>query len=85
MTPLLTARGFSEVLGIHRVDNQDTIAAVRAKGIPRIGTIIRTRVLGRTSFTYEPASDAAAASRHVELRPPAPLGLNPPLARREAA
>jgi len=27
------------VVGVHRVDNHDTIAAARAKGIPRVGTV----------------------------------------------
>lgn len=85
MAPLLGARGFREVLGIHRVDNQDTIAAVRAKDIPRIGTVTRLRMLGRTSFTYEPASDVATAWYEADFRQSAPVDLETPLAGREAA
>jgi GNAT superfamily N-acetyltransferase len=57
MTPMLLARGYREVLGVHRVDNADTIAAARAKHIPRLGTITRSRVLWRTRFHWEPSPD----------------------------
>lgn len=56
MTPTLLRHGFREVLGIHRTDNYDTIAAARAKGIPRIGTITRTCLLWKVWFTYEPCA-----------------------------
>jgi GNAT superfamily N-acetyltransferase len=85
MAPFLTAQGVREVLGIHRIDNQDTIAAARAKGIPRIGTVVRLRMLGRTSFVYEPASDAAPGWDEAGLRQPATVDLETPLAERGAA
>jgi hypothetical protein len=56
MAPRLVALGYREVLGIHRTDNQDTIAAVRAKGIPTTGTITRRRLLWNLSFRWEPSS-----------------------------
>jgi hypothetical protein len=62
MTDGLLAHGFREVLGIHRIDNHDTIAAARAKGIPRIGTLTRTRLLWKTSFRFHPADPLTAAS-----------------------
>jgi hypothetical protein len=57
MAPSLLDLGFREVLGIHRTDNEDTIAAARAKGIPRIGTVTRTCLLWRITFSYEPAPE----------------------------
>jgi len=57
MTPYLLRLGFREVLGIHRTDNYDTIAAVSAKGIPRLGTVTRYHALCRTWFRYSPAAD----------------------------
>ena len=55
MTPTLVARGFREVVGIHRVDNGDTIAATEAKGIPRVGTVTRWCVPWQVWFTFEAA------------------------------
>lgn len=52
MTPTLRGLGIQEVLGIHRTDNWDTIAAARRKGIPRLGTITRYRVLWKVWFEY---------------------------------
>jgi hypothetical protein len=37
MAPAVFAQGFHEVVGIHRVDNDDTVAAAAAKGIRRTG------------------------------------------------
>jgi hypothetical protein len=93
MTPLLMRRGFREVLGIHRVDNADTIAAARAKGIPRIGTITRTCVLWKTWFSYSVAPEVGTAANLGEdnvavaatrLREPMPARLEKPLAGHEA-
>jgi len=86
MAPLLVAHGFHEVFGIHRVDNHDTIAAVRAKGIPRLGTVTRWCVLGKTSFTYEPDPGVAATAwDRAELQQDTATSLDAPLAGREAA
>ena len=57
MTPMLRARGFREVLGIHRTDNHDTIEAARAKGIPRIGVVVRHCLLWKTWFEYVPTAE----------------------------
>lgn len=53
MNPWVLAHGFSEVLGVHRTDNYDTIAATRAKGVARLGTITRARLLWHTRFAFE--------------------------------
>jgi hypothetical protein len=50
----MIALGFSEVLGVHRTDNHDTIAATRAKGVARLGTITRARLLWMTRVSFEP-------------------------------
>jgi hypothetical protein len=60
MMPALERLGISEVLGIHRTDNHDTIAAARKKGIPRVGTITRYRMLWHVWFDYVDALDGAA-------------------------
>jgi GNAT superfamily N-acetyltransferase len=59
MTPFLLPHGYREVLGIHRTDNHDTIAAVKAKQIPRVGTIIRWRFLWWTWFRLLPGEGGA--------------------------
>jgi hypothetical protein len=61
MTPALVAHGYREVLGIHRVDNHATIAATRAKGIPRLGVVSRFRLPGRVWFAFDPAPDRRSA------------------------
>jgi hypothetical protein len=50
----LIAAGYREVLGIHRTDNNDTIAATRAKNIITIGRLTRGCFLSRIWYTYEP-------------------------------
>jgi hypothetical protein len=60
MAPTLTARGYRQVLGIHRVDNHDTIAAARAKGVERLGVVTRWRVLDRSWYTFTPQTSPAA-------------------------
>jgi GNAT superfamily N-acetyltransferase len=66
MAPLLLELGYREVLGIHRTDNHDTVAAARAKGIPRIGTVTRTCLLWRITFSYEPAVEIGTLSNVAE-------------------
>lgn len=56
MSPWMEEEGFSEVLGVHRIDNHDTIAATRAKGVARLGTITRSRLLWITRVTFAPES-----------------------------
>lgn len=53
MLPVLQELGIREVLGVHRIDNHDTIAAIRKKGIPRVGTIHRCRIFWHVWFKYE--------------------------------
>ena len=55
MTPALVARGYREVLGVHRLDNDDTVAAVRAKGLERLGIVARFRLPWRVWFAFDPA------------------------------
>ena len=71
MAPRLLARGVREVVGIHRVDNHDTIAAVRAKGIARVGTVTRTRLLWKVWFDWSPG-DADGQPREVSERGESP-------------
>ena len=61
MAPTLTARGYRQVLGIHRVDNHDTIAAARAKGVERLGVVTRWRLLDRSWCTFTPETSPAPA------------------------
>lgn len=63
MTPRLRACGVREVLGIHRTDNYDTIEATRRKGIERLGTITRYRVLWKVWFDYVEAEEAGPTAR----------------------
>jgi len=72
MTPWLLARGIREVVGVHRVDNHDTIAAARAKGIPRVGTVTRTRLLWKVWFDWSPAG-AEDQPRGASLRGESPM------------
>ena len=75
MTPALVARGFRQVLGIHRLDDHDTIAAARAKGVERVGVVTRCCVLRRTWFTFEPTPANPAASAPLLPQPdPAATG-----------
>jgi hypothetical protein len=60
MMPKLQELGIREVLGVHRTDNHDTIAAASKKGIPRLGTITRYRMLWKVWFDYVDAQDGAA-------------------------
>lgn len=58
-------------MGVHRVDNHDTIAAARAKGIPRVGTVTRTRVLWKVWFEWSPA-EGGAQTRGASVRGESP-------------
>ncbi len=51
--PTLMAAGGREVVGIHRTDNRDTIAATRAKNIVTIGRITISRLGPRLWYRYE--------------------------------
>lgn len=61
MNPWVLSCGFNEVLGVHRTDNHDTIAATRAKGVTRMGTITRWRLFTTTRFSFEPEPGAMPA------------------------
>lgn len=62
MAPWVVSQGFREVLGIHRTDNFDTIAAARAKGVTTLGTVTRSRLAWATWFSYAPASSGREAA-----------------------
>lgn len=64
MTPWVVSHGFREVLGIHRTNNHDTVAAARAKGVTRLGTITRWRFLWATWFSYH--AEVAAGQPEAE-------------------
>jgi hypothetical protein len=63
MNPWVLGLGFREVLGIHRTDNHDTIAATHAKGVTRLGTITRSRFFRGTRFGFEPEPPGPQPSR----------------------
>lgn len=63
MSSWMEAEGFHEVLGVHRTDNHDTIAATRAKGVARLGTITRSRLLWITRVSFEPESPEPSPNR----------------------
>jgi len=67
MNPWVLGAGFHEVLGVHRTDNYDTIAATRAKGVTRLGTITRWRLLAHTIFRFEPERRLAAVILGIGL------------------
>ncbi|HEV8586419.1 MAG TPA: GNAT family N-acetyltransferase [Methylomirabilota bacterium] len=72
MAPWLIAGGVREVVGVHRVDNHETIAAARAKGIPRVGTVTRTRLLWKVWFEWCGA-DALDQARGASPRGESPI------------
>jgi hypothetical protein len=81
MAPWVVGQGFREVLGIHRTDNHDTVAAARAKGVTRLGTITRSRLLWTTRYSY--TSDTAGwQSPAVGSTPPVLIGLTSDLEER---
>lgn len=61
MSPWVLGCGYTEVLGVHRTDNHDTIAATRAKGVTRVGTVTRWRLGTTVRFSFEPEPSAAGA------------------------
>ena len=69
MNPWMVGLGFHEVLGVHRTDNHDTIAATRAKGVTRLGTITRWRLLTRTIFRFDPERRLAAVLETAQVNP----------------
>ena len=69
MNPWMVGLDFHEVLGVHRTDNHDTIAATRAKGVTRLGTITRWRLLTRTIFRFEPECRLAAVLETAQVNP----------------
>lgn len=62
MNPWMLGEGFNEVLGVHRTDNHDTIAATHAKGVARLGMVTRSRLLWHTSYSFAPDPPRAATS-----------------------
>lgn len=80
MNPTLLLGGYREVLGIHRIDNDNTIAATRAKGIPTLGTLTRTCVFWIEWYRFQPV---APAPRPASVARPTPRSL--PRTHRTAA
>ena len=62
MNPRLRMAGFTEVVGIHRTDNEATRAATRAKAIATVGTLTRWCVLGRVRYTLSAPERARPGS-----------------------
>jgi hypothetical protein len=62
MNPWMMSLGYNEVLGVHRTDNYDTIAATRAKGVARLGTITRSRLFWSTRVSFEAEATPSAVS-----------------------
>jgi GNAT superfamily N-acetyltransferase len=52
--PFLLTRGYREALGLQRLNAREAIFASRAKGIPHIGMITRTQVLGWVWLRFDP-------------------------------
>ena len=69
MNPWVVEAGFSEVLGVHRTDNHDTISATRAKGVTRLGMITRWRFGWTTRFAFEPEPSAMTGSEGMASAP----------------
>jgi hypothetical protein len=69
MNPWVLSSGFNEVLGVHRTDNHDTIVATRAKGVTRLGTITRWRLLSSTRFAFEPETPGVAGLEGLTSAP----------------
>jgi hypothetical protein len=64
VAPAVFAQGH-EVVGIHRVDNDDTVAAAAAKGIQRTGMVTRWCLPGRAWFSHSrPSRAAGVGARH---------------------
>jgi hypothetical protein len=61
--------GFHEVLGVHRTDNHDTIAATRAKGVTRLGTITRWRLPWSTRYSFAPETAEGHGVEGVTFAP----------------
>ena len=53
--PRLLAQGYREVISIQRVDNHESIATTRARGIARLGVLERRTFFGRVRFRFEPS------------------------------
>lgn len=73
MNGWMVAQGFTEVLGVHRTDNHDTIAATRAKGVARLGTITRSRMLWISRVSFEPEPPARTGAERGATVPLAEL------------
>jgi hypothetical protein len=71
MNPWVLGLGYREVFGIHRTDNHDTIAATRAKGVKRLGTITCWRLFRSTRFTFAPEPPAPSPMKIVTAVAPA--------------
>lgn len=52
--PFLIARGYRQAIGLQRLNAREAIFASRAKGIPHIGLVSRTNVLGWGWLRFDP-------------------------------
>lgn len=52
--PLLLSRGYREAISLQRTNAVEAIAASRAKGVPHVGVITRTQVLGMAWLRFDP-------------------------------
>lgn len=59
-SPMLHARGFTELLGVQRLDNVDSIAALARSGFTRLGRLTRRRRLWRVTYAF--VEDTAATA-----------------------
>ena len=87
--PLLIGTGYREVIGIHRTDNRDTIAATRAKNIVTIGQLTRSCLISRAWFSYQPFVEDVppplAPTVRMRSPVPQPQRVHPPKRARAAA
>jgi hypothetical protein len=67
MNSWVLGEGFNEVLGVHRTDNHDTIAATLAKGVVRLGTVTRSRLLWYTGYSFVPDPPRGAVDGLVAM------------------
>jgi GNAT superfamily N-acetyltransferase len=63
----LVRHGFREVWSAESPTNYDTLIATERRGLPRVGTLTRTCVLGRVGFSLTPANHLSPAVIHGQL------------------
>lgn len=68
-SPMLHARGFTELLGVQRLDNADSIAALARSGFTRLGRLTRRRLPWGVSYSFVAAGDATPRIATTEFAP----------------